>query len=48
MVIPPKPSGSGSLRWFAQTAALEFVSHDLSGFGAAVQDFRKKLRGGPG
>ena len=29
-------------------AALEFVSHDLSGFGAAVQDFRAKLRGGSG
>ena len=27
-------------------AALEFVSHDLSGFGAAVQDFRTKLRQG--
>jgi len=25
-------------------AALEFVSHDLSGFGAAVEDFRAKLR----
>lgn len=29
-------------------AALEFVSHDLSGFGAAVQDFRAKLRRGSG
>ena len=29
-------------------AALEFVSHDLSGFGAAVQDFRAKLRQGSG
>lgn len=27
-------------------AALEFVGHDLSGFGAAVKDFRAKLRQG--
>jgi uncharacterized protein YrrD len=27
-------------------AALEFVSHDLSGFGAAVEDFRTRLRQG--
>lgn len=27
-------------------AALEFVGHDLSGFGAAVKDFRAKLREG--
>lgn len=44
--LPDTISVSGE-HLMVPTAALAFVSHDLSGFGAAVEDFRAKLRGGP-
>ena len=44
--LPDTISVSGE-HLMVPTAALAFVSHDLSGFGAAVESFRTKLRGGP-
>jgi uncharacterized protein YrrD len=44
--LPDTISVSGE-HLMVPTAALAFVSHDLSGFGAAVESFRAKLRGGP-
>lgn len=43
--LPDTISVSGE-HLIVPTAALAFVSHDLSGFGAAVESFRTKLREG--
>jgi uncharacterized protein YrrD len=43
--LPDTVSVSGE-HLIVPTAALAFVSHDLSGFGAAVESFRTKLREG--
>ena len=46
MLIPLPDTMSASGEYLmVPAAAREFVTHDLAGFGAAVDDFRAHLRG---